>query len=83
MAPVVAEGSALMLATPGQRGPGGLGLAGDSGVWNLYRFETAGAELLSSTPIVFSAPPLRMAAIDGRVVVSTGSGSVVIDAPEK
>lgn len=84
VAPVVTEGSALLLAPPAQRGGGGageLGLGGEGGVWNLYRLETAGAQLLSSTPMVFATPPLRMAAIDGRVVISTASGTLVLDAP--
>jgi hypothetical protein len=84
--PVVTEGAALLLAPSPQR-PGGVGggmLIGEQNapsVWNLHRIDTAGAQLLSTTPITFATPPLRMAAIDGRIAVSTASGTVVLDAP--
>ncbi|MDP1661643.1 MAG: PQQ-binding-like beta-propeller repeat protein, partial [Phycisphaerales bacterium] len=82
--PAVVDGAALLLA-PGPQRASGL-VMGDPGAnnpaaWNLYRLETSGAQMLSTTPIVFASPPLRMVAIDGRIAVSTAAGTVVLDAP--
>lgn len=84
--PVVTEGGALLLSPPPPRNNGPFAFPGDGGngqatTWTLHRVETAGAQLLSSTPISFSTAPLRMAAIDGRIAISTAAGTIVIDAP--
>jgi outer membrane protein assembly factor BamB len=83
--PAVIEGGALLLTPSPQRQSGmmmmGEGNGGSSAPWNLYRLDTAGAQMLSMTPVAFATPPLRMAVIDGRIAVSTSSGTVVIDAP--
>lgn len=80
--PVVTEGGALLLVPgPARQGSAMFAESTPSGVWNLHRLETTGAQLLSTTPITFSSPPLRMAAIDGRIAVSTANGTVVFDSP--
>ncbi|HZW08123.1 MAG TPA: PQQ-binding-like beta-propeller repeat protein, partial [Phycisphaerales bacterium] len=84
--PVVADGAALLLAPAAQRQTGMM--MGDGGgtvpqQWALHRLDSSGAQLLSTTAISFASPPMRMGAIDGRIAVSTSSGTVVFDAPSE
>lgn len=80
--PAVTEGAALLLAPSPQRQTGMMMGEGTSPApWNLYRLDTVGGQMLSTTPINFASTPLRIAAIDGRIAVSTSSGTIVLDAP--
>lgn len=80
--PAVTSGAALLLVPSGPRQVGAmLGDGAAPSTWQLHRLDTSSGQLLSTTPISFASTPMRMAAIDGRIVISTTTGTLVLDAP--
>lgn len=47
----------------------------------LHRLDNRSAKLMCTTPLALSDPPARLAALDGRLAISTGAGTVVLSAP--
>jgi hypothetical protein len=78
IAPQLGDGRAITVETVSE-GPTTDGQM----VFNLYAMETQGARMIETTPITLGARPSSLTLMDGRIILSAGGATVVIEAPAK
>ena len=76
--PAIAQGRAVTIETVSE-GPTPAGQM----VFNLYAMDTAGARIIEQTPVELGARPSVIRILDGRVLLSAGGVTVVLNAPAK